>query len=112
MLGLIPAVLAFLGVGLEVRHVTLSAGQLGAAFASLGLDVLHKPALWWAVASIPLIGVMNVGVSFYLAFRVAIRANNVSGVDRAHIRSAIWQRLRRAPGSFFWPSKERDTGTP
>jgi site-specific recombinase len=106
MLGLIPAVLAFLGLGLEVRHVTLSAGQLGAACASLGWEVVHEPALWWAVASIPLIGVLNVGVSFFLAFRVALRANNVSGLDRAHIRSAIGARLRRAPGSFFWPAQE------
>ena len=111
MLGLIPAVLAFLGLGLEVRHVTLSAGQLGAACASLGLDVIHLPALWWAVASIPLIGVLNVGVSFYLAFRVALTAHNVSGLDRAHIRSAIWQRLRRAPGSFLWPTRETPSAT-
>ncbi|OYT91433.1 MAG: recombinase [Burkholderiales bacterium PBB3] len=106
MLGLVPAVLAFLAVGLDVRHVTLSAGQLGAACASLGWDVVYAPALWWAVASIPLIGVLNVGVSFYLAFRVALTAHNVSGLDRTHIRHAIWQRLRRAPGSFFWPAPE------
>lgn len=106
MLGLIPAVLAFLGIGLDARHVTLSTGQLGAACASLGMDVIYSPALWWAAASIPFIGVLNVGVSFYLAFRVALTAHNVSGVDRAHIRRAIWQRLRRAPGSFFWPTRE------
>ena len=106
MLGLIPAVLTFLGIGLDVRHVTLSAGQLGAACASLGLEVIHRPALWWAAASIPLIGVLNVGVSFYLAFRVALTAHNVSGLDRAHIRRGIWLRLRRAPGSFLWPTRE------
>ena len=110
MLGLIPAVLTFLGIGLDVRHVTLSAGQLGAACASLGLEVIHMPALWWAVASIPFIGMLNVGVSFYLAFRVALTAHNVSGVDRAHIRRAIWQRLRRAPGSFLWPTREIQSG--
>ena len=106
MLGLIPAVLAFLGLHLDVRHVTLSAGQLGAACASLGLEVVHLPALWWAAASIPFIGMLNVGVSFYLAFRVALTAHNVSGLDRAHIRRAIGQRLRRAPGSFLWPTRE------
>ena len=106
MLGLVPAVLAFLAIGLDVRHVTLSTGQLGAACASLGWDVVYDPALWWAVASIPLIGVLNVGVSFYLAFRVALTAHNVSGLDRSHIRHAIWHRLRQAPGSFFWPAKE------
>jgi site-specific recombinase len=68
--------------------------------------VIHRPALWWAAASIPLIGVLNVGVSFYLAFRVALTAHNVSGLDRAHIRRGIWLRLRRAPGSFLWPTRE------
>ena len=106
MLGLIPAVLAFLAVGLDVRHVTLSTGQLGAACASLGLDVIYNPALWWAVASIPLIGILNVGVSFYLAFRVALTAHNVSARERTHIRHAIWRRLLRAPGSFIWPAAE------
>lgn len=108
MLGLVPAVLAFLGPALDVRHVTLSAGQLGAACASLGWEVVRSPALWWAVASIPLIGVLNLGVSFTLAFRVALRAHNVSGVDRVRINHAIAARLRQAPLSFLWPAKETD----
>jgi site-specific recombinase len=106
MLGLVPAILAFVGPALDVRHVTLSAGQLGAACAALGWDVVRNPALWWAVASIPLIGLLNVGVSFYLAFRVALQAHNVSGIDRSRIRSSIWQRVRQAPMSFLWPAKE------
>lgn len=106
MLGLVPAILGFLGPALDVRHVTLSAGQLGAACAALGWEVVRSPALWWAAASIPLIGLLNVGVSFYLAFRVALQAHNVSGIDRSRIRSSIWQRLRQAPLSFFWPAKE------
>jgi site-specific recombinase len=106
MLGLVPPVLAFLGLGLDVRHVTLSAGQLGAACASLGWGVVHNAALWWAVASIPLIGVLNLGVSFYLAFRVALQAHNVSATDRSAIYHAIVQRVRQAPLSFFWPARE------
>jgi site-specific recombinase len=106
MLGLVPPILAFLGPALDVRHVTLSAGQLGAACAALGWDVVKNPALWWAVASIPFIGVLNVGVSFYLAFRVALQAHNVSGVGRSRIHSAIFARLRQAPLSFFWPARE------
>jgi site-specific recombinase len=106
MLGLVPAILAFLGPALDVRHVTLSAGQLGAACASLGWEVVKSPALWWAVASVPLIGVLNVGVSFYLAFRVALQAHNVSGVGRSRIQRAVLVRLRQAPLSFFWPARE------
>jgi len=108
MLGLVPAVLAFLGPALDVRHVTLSAGQLGAACASLGWEVVRNPALWWAAASIPVIGLLNLGVSFYLAFKVALQAHNVSGVDRTRINQAIRARLRKAPLSFFWPAREFD----
>ena len=104
MLGLLPAFAGFFGLGLEVRHVTLSAGQIAAAAASLGMPVLHQPALWWAVAAIPVIGVLNVSVSFYFAFRLALRAHSVSLGDRARIRSAIRARWRSRPISFFLPA--------
>jgi site-specific recombinase len=106
LLGLAPAIWSFIGPTLDVRHVTLSAGQLGAAAASLGWDIFWLPAFWWACASIPLIALFNVGVSFYLAFRVALLAHSVSILDRARIRQAIFSRLRSAPGMFFWPPKE------
>ena len=103
MLGLIPAFTSFFGLELEVRHVTLSTGQLAAAGASLGLEAFRHTAIWWAIAAIPLIGALNLGVSFYFAFRLALQAHNVSGVDRARIRAAIWARWRRSPRSFFVP---------
>ncbi|WP_027015667.1 site-specific recombinase [Comamonas composti] len=103
MLGLVPAFAGFFGLGLEVRHVTLSAGQAGAAAASIGWSVLHIDAFWWAVAMLPFNAALNVTVSFYLAFRVAMRAHNVSGVDRSRIYVAIRRRLRTAPLSFFKP---------
>ena len=106
MLGLIPAFANFFGLGLQVRHVTLSAGQLAAACGSLGWGVLQTSAFWWCVAAIPLIGALNLTVSFYLAFRLALQAHNVTGVDRARIRAAIWHRWRSAPLSFFVPVKE------
>jgi site-specific recombinase len=106
MLGMVPPILAFLGLALDVRHVTLSSGQLGAAAASLGWEVVHQDAWWWAVASIPLIGMLNVGVSFYLAFRVALRAHSVSRAGRQQIYRAISQRLRHAPLSFFVPARK------
>ena len=104
MLGLVPAFVSFFGIGLDVRHVTLSAGQVAAAAASIGWPVLREPALWWAVAAVPVIGALNVSVSFYLAFRVALRAHSVSVADRGRIRSAIWARVRSRPVSFFVPA--------
>ncbi len=105
ILGLAPAVLGFFAIPLDVRHVTLSAGQLGAACASLGTEVLQQPEFWWAVAAIPLIGLMNVGVSYFFAFRVALRAHEVSAMGRNLIYKSIGQRLLSAPLSFLWPAR-------
>lgn len=103
MLGLAPSVAGFFGLGLEVRHVTLSSGQLGVASATFGWEVIHDHAFWWAVAMLPFNGAINVLVSFYLAFRMALRAQNVTGVERSRIYAAIRQRLRKRPLSFFKP---------
>jgi site-specific recombinase len=113
MLGLIPAFANFLGFGLELRHVTLSAGQIAAACASYGWAVLQEPALYTplllAIASIFVIGPLNVGVSYYCAFRLALRAHNVTVGERQRIRKAVWQRLNHFPLSFLWPAKESKT---
>jgi len=103
MLGLSPAIAGFFGLGLEVRHVTLSSGQLGVAGATFGWEIIHDDAFWWAVAMLPFNGAINVMVSFYLAFRMALRAQNVTGVERSRIYAAIRQRLRKRPLSFFKP---------
>lgn len=103
MLGLTPAFAQFFGLGLDVRHVTLSAGQITAAGFALGLDVLTEPAFWSAVAAVVLVGPINLTVSFYLAFQLALRSQNVSQVNRALIRAALWRRLRVAPMSFLVP---------
>jgi len=103
MLGLIPAFTDFFGLKLEVFHVTLSTGQLAAAGASLGLEAFHHAAIWWCMAAIPVIGALNLGVSFYLAFRLALQAHNVSQLDRARIRAAILARWRSHARSFFMP---------
>ncbi|MBS0391433.1 MAG: site-specific recombinase [Proteobacteria bacterium] len=105
MLGLAPAFAAFFGLGLEVRHVTLTTGQIGVAAATLGLALLHEPAFWWAVALVPFNGALNVIVSFYLAFRLALRAHNVGRVDRRRIYRALRRRWRRAPLGFFLPPR-------
>ncbi|WP_234267173.1 site-specific recombinase [Hydrogenophaga sp. NFH-34] len=105
MLGLVPAFAAFFGLGLEVRHVTLSAGQVTAAAATLGWPVLSEPAFWWAVGGVLVIGPLNLAVSFYLAFRLALKAQAISDVNRQRINVALRQRMRQAPLSFLFPPR-------
>ncbi len=112
MLGMLPPLLAFVGIGLEARHVTLSTGQVAGAAAYYGLAVVHNPVFWYCIAAIPVIGALNLTVSFFLAFRLALRAHNVDHVHRARIRRAIWARWRHAPLSFFLPRGIRQAEAP
>jgi site-specific recombinase len=105
MLGLVPALGSFFGLPLEVRHVTLSMGQLAAAFGALGPAVLQEAAFWWCLAGIPLIGLLNLGVSFTLAFRVALASRSLKLQERGRLRQAITARLRCAPMSFLLPPR-------
>lgn len=106
MLGLVPVMAQFFGLGLEVRHVTLSAGQITAAAFTLGSQAWTSPAFWWAMGGLLVVGPLNLGVSFYLAFRVALAAQNVSGQYRGRIRAALRERIRQAPLSFVRPPPE------
>lgn len=104
MLGLVPSLAAFFGLPIEVRHVTLSAGQVAAALGTLGVSVLHEPAFWWCVAAVPLTGMLNVLVSFTLAFRLALRSRGLQVRDRGRLHAALRRRVRTAPGSFLRPT--------
>ena len=105
LLGLVPALASFFGLPLDVRHVTLASGQLGAALGALGWPLLAEPVFWWCMAGIACTGVLNLGVSFWLAFKVALRSRGVRVQDRALIGKAIRRRLLREPMSFLWPPK-------
>ena len=105
MLGLVPAIALFFGLPIEVRHVTLSTGQLAAAAAAHGWSVLQYSPFWWCVAGIVVTGVLNLSVSFFLALKVALRSRGIRMVDRSRIRRAIFRRLRTNPSSFVLPPK-------
>ena len=106
MLGLVPALLGFFGVGVDVRHVTLAAGQLGAALGALGWGIVQTPVFWWCVAGIAVTGVLNLTVSFGLAFLVALRSRGVRLKEQTRILAALRRRLLAQPLSFLLPPRD------
>ena len=99
LLGMMPVFGKFLGVPLEVRHVTLSTCSLTLAVCTLGL---HAHGLLAAGIGIAIIGSLNFGVSFVLALGLATRAR---GVEHAGLRllGAVLARFVRSPLEFFFP---------
>lgn len=111
LLGLGPEILSFVGPHMEVRHVTLSTGAVGAAIGVLGLDVLRMPSFWLAVAGIALMGLLNVAVSFALAFNMALRSRSLRKVDRRALSAAVRQRILKHPWSLIVPPRTPDAST-
>jgi len=52
------------------------------------------------------IGVLNLAVSFWLAFRVALRSRGIQLRERQRIGQALRARLRQAPLSLLLPPRE------
>lgn len=105
LLGMTPEILAFFGLFIQVPHVTLSSGTLALGIRHFGLDTFYMPEFYRAVAGIFGIGIINVSVSFYLAFFIALRARNMRASKKREIYFALLSRLRKSPFSFFFPTK-------
>jgi site-specific recombinase len=100
---MVPEIMKFLGLPLDVRHVTLSSGTLAASIPTLGVSFLSTPLFWRAVAGVMLIGVFNILVSFGMAFLLAIKARNIDTSQRRAIRKALRKRFFANPLSFVLP---------
>jgi site-specific recombinase len=100
-----PTFLGFLGIGMEIRHVTLSAGQFAAAATALGWKVFLMTGFWLGIIGFLLIGVINVLVSFSLAFNMALRSRDLPSLDRSRLYAAVRHRLRSNFKSAIFPPK-------
>lgn len=103
LLGMVPEIMKFIGLPLDVRHVTLSSGTLGGAITVLGVEFIKTPEFWRAVVGIFFIGALNVSVSFSMALWVAIKARGINPPQRRAIRKAVMKRFFTHPLSFFLP---------
>ena len=105
MLGLVPALFAFFGVPLDVRHVTLSTGSVATAIGVLGWETVKTPALWWAVGGIASMAVLNLAVSFALAFSMALRSQGLRVSMRRLLRRDVLRYVARHPLKVILPPK-------
>ena len=104
LLGFMPVVFAFMGLPIEVRHVTLSAAGIGLCLARCVETGLWPWAdLAWALAGIAGIGIFNFSVSFDLALRTARRARGLDPAGLGHLRRRITWHFRKQPWRFLGP---------
>ncbi|MCE9592640.1 MAG: site-specific recombinase [Planctomycetes bacterium] len=104
LLGMTPAFGLFLGVPLDVRHVTLSTGTLALAAASLDQHWFLQGGFLHASAGIAVMFVLNLGVSFGLSLFTALRAFELSLSEFGSLFRRLGRRLATRPSEFLWPN--------
>jgi site-specific recombinase len=109
LLGMVPVFAKFVGLPLDVRHITLSTGSLTLSMSSLGLEGAGTGPFVMACLGIVFMGLLNFGVSFALALVVALRARDVPRGERRTLPIAVLRHFFRRPLHFFYPPKEDPT---
>ena len=108
LLGIMLASLAplgdFLGLPLDVRHVTLSSANFALALTSLNFHI-DPFTLVETLAGIALVGFTNLSVSFALALWVALKARGADITASQGLAALLMERLRKEPAHFFVPPR-------
>ncbi len=98
----------FLGLNIDVRHITFAAGNLALGIFGSGFDV-PKQILFWSIAGVGMIGAMNFTVSFGLSLGLAFRSRNIPLSEIRFVMSSVWKHFKRKPLSFFFPTEKGET---
>lgn len=77
LLGFVPQYLKFMGIPLEVRHITLSAGNLAASLPLLNFELIKWYEILNSISGLLMIGVLNIAVSFTLALILASASSQI-----------------------------------
>lgn len=101
LLAFTPLFGGFLGLPLDVRHVTLTTGALVMALLSLGGESVQLATVLWASAGVAVIGILNFGVSFALALEVAVRARQVPRAWVLRVLRVVLLRIALKPKLLF-----------
>lgn len=106
LLAMTPVMGVLTGLPLDVRHVTLSSSALSIASVTLG-DQVDTQDVVRAALGVGLTGLMNFGVSFFLALVVASRAQNVRRGLLGLIAKRVFRIFLHSPLAFFWPTLKK-----
>lgn len=88
-LGVLPELLKFLSIPLDVRHITLSTGTLFLALPALGFSNVGLDEYLNIILGLIVIAFFNIGTNFYLTIKLAFKASNISKERSKKIYKAV-----------------------
>lgn len=93
----------FLGLNIDIRHITFASGNLALGMYGANFNVSNE-MLFWGIFGIGIIGLVNFLVSFGLSMGLAFRSRNIPLSEMRIVAGSIWRHFKRKPGSFFFPN--------
>ncbi|MBC7749350.1 MAG: recombinase [Methylotenera sp.] len=96
----------FLGLNLDIRHITFVSGNLALGLYGANYQVSNA-MLFWGIFGIGVIGVVNFIVSFSLSLGLALRSRAISLFELRFIAASIWNHFKHRPISFFFPTENK-----
>ncbi|WP_374445371.1 recombinase [Epilithonimonas sp.] len=105
-LGATAPIGVFLGLDLDIRHITFAAGNF--ALGLYGKDfVVTSYTFWISFVTVFIIGFFNFAVSFGLSMLLAFRSRKVELNEAKEIFREIFRYFIRNPFRFFFPLRSR-----
>ena len=96
----------FLGLDLDIRHITFAAGNF--ALGLYGKDfVVSSYTFWISFVTVFVIGFFNFAVSFGLSMLLAFRSRKVEMSEAREIFKEIFRYFVKNPFRFFFPLRSR-----
>ncbi len=94
----------FLGLNLDIRHITFASGDLALSLYGGNFDAGFW-MIFWAVIGVGLIGLVNFLVSFSFSLGLAFRSRRIPLSELSLITIAIWKLAWQKPVIFFFPKE-------
>lgn len=95
---------AFLGLNLDIRHITFASGNLALGLFGVGFEI-SPSLLFWGIFGIASIGFVNFIVSFLLSLGLAFRSRNIPVSEVKYLFKSVWKHFKKRPITFFFPLK-------
>jgi site-specific recombinase len=92
------------GLPIDIRHITFAAGNI--AIGVFGEGIHNLSLIIGCLFCIIIIGLLNLFVSFSLAFYVAMKARNLHLSDYPELSKMVFKHFITTPREFFFPTKK------
>jgi len=92
------------GLPFDIRHITISAGNVAIGFFGLDGPVNYR-FLFIILLGVALIGFLNFFVSFGCAFFVAVKSRGIRLKDYPEFLGILWRYFKNRPFEFILPPK-------